>query len=89
MLPELSRIRWSAMKTGSSGPSSVRERPKSRPSNTAIGSPCYDEQLARKMTARGAPRFACTPDLFPDLMAAAIQKRDIGAWAARNQIVTR
>jgi hypothetical protein len=45
--------------------------------------------LAAKMTALGAPSFACTPDLFPDLMAVAIQKRDITAWAARNEIVTR
>jgi hypothetical protein len=41
------------------------------------------------MTALGAPSFACTPDLFPDLMAVAIQKRDISAWAARNEIITR
>jgi hypothetical protein len=53
------------------------------------GAPCYDEGLAAKMTALGAPSFACTPDLFPDLMAVAIQKHDIAAWAARNEIVTR
>ncbi|HEY3962955.1 MAG TPA: VWA domain-containing protein, partial [Planctomycetaceae bacterium] len=53
------------------------------------GAPCYDEGLAAKMTALGAPSFACTPDLFPDLMAVAIQKRDITAWAARNEIITR
>ncbi len=52
------------------------------------GAPCYDETLAAKMTALGAPAFACTPDLFPDLMATAIEKRDIAAWAARNDIVT-
>lgn len=34
------------------------------------------------------PSFACTPDLFPDLMAAAIERRDIGEWAAANDIVT-
>jgi Na+-transporting methylmalonyl-CoA/oxaloacetate decarboxylase beta subunit len=28
------------------------------------------------------PAFACTPDLFPDLMAAAIRKQDLNAWAA-------
>ncbi len=53
------------------------------------GTPCYDEGLAAKMTALGAPAFACTPDLFPDLMAAAIQRRDIAAWAARHDIVVR
>lgn len=51
------------------------------------GAPCYDEALAARMTALGAPSFACTPDLFPSLMAAAIQKRDIASWAARNEIV--
>lgn len=53
------------------------------------GAPCYDERLAAKMSALGAPAFACTPDLFPDLMAAAIQKRDIATWAARHEIVVR
>jgi len=53
------------------------------------GSPCYDEGLAAKMSSLGAPAFACTPDLFPDLMAAAIQKRDIATWAARHDIVVR
>ncbi len=36
----------------------------------------------------GIPAFACTPDLFPDLMAAAIDHRDISQWAAANDIVT-
>lgn len=34
------------------------------------------------------PGFAFTPDLFPELMAAAIERRDITAWAASNDIVT-
>jgi hypothetical protein len=53
------------------------------------GVPCYDEKLASKMTALGAPSFACTPDLFPSLMATAIVKGDLRTWAARNEIVTR
>ncbi|HBO45904.1 MAG TPA: hypothetical protein DD670_18685 [Planctomycetaceae bacterium] len=53
------------------------------------GAPCYDEQLAARMSSLGAPAFACTPDLFPDLMAAAIQKRDVATWAARHEIVVR
>jgi hypothetical protein len=36
----------------------------------------------------GVPAFACTPDRFPDLMATAIETRDITAWAAANDIVT-
>jgi Mg-chelatase subunit ChlD len=53
------------------------------------GSPCYDEKLASQMTALGAPSFACTPDLFPELMAAAIRRDDMAAWAARHEIITR
>jgi len=51
------------------------------------GAPAYDRQLAGKLAALGVPSFACTPDLFPDLMAAAIRREDIGLWAAKNDIV--
>jgi len=51
------------------------------------GSPSYDADLAAKLAALGAPSFACTPDKFPDLMAAAIMRQDIGQWAARNELV--
>jgi hypothetical protein len=57
--------------------------------NDALGAPCIDLVLAGQMTALGAPAFACTPDLFPDLMATTIQKGDIAAWAARNQTVIK
>jgi len=30
--------------------------------------------------------FACTPDLFPDLMAAAIGRHDLGQWASARGI---
>ena len=53
------------------------------------GAPSYDGDLAADMASLGAPAFACTPDLFPDLMATAIGRRDISQWAARNEIVTR
>jgi Mg-chelatase subunit ChlD len=52
------------------------------------GRPSYDEQQAAAMAKLGIPTFACTPDLFPDLMAAAIQRQDLNLWAARNEIVT-
>ena len=45
--------------------------------------------LSQQMSARDAPSCACTPDPFPDLMAAAIQKRNLAAWAARKETVTR
>ncbi len=50
------------------------------------GRPFYDPNLAEKMAALGAPVFACTPDQFPDLMAAALRREDIHAWAAREDI---
>lgn len=52
------------------------------------GRPSYDADHAAALAGIGVPAFACTPDLFPDLMAAAIQRQDIGAWAAANGIVT-
>jgi hypothetical protein len=52
------------------------------------GTPSYDEQQASAMARLGIPTFACSPDLFPDLMAAAIQRQDLNLWAARNDIVT-
>lgn len=51
------------------------------------GAPCFDRQLAAKLSALGAPAFACTPDEFPALMAAAIQRQDIAQWAAEHDIV--
>lgn len=53
------------------------------------GSPCFDEKLAAQMSQLGAPAFACTPDLFPDLMATTLQKGDVAAWAGRNQVVIK
>ncbi len=51
------------------------------------GAPCYDHQLAAKLAALGVPSFACSPDQFPGLMAAAIRREDVGLWAARQGIV--
>jgi Mg-chelatase subunit ChlD len=50
------------------------------------GAPVYDGRNAARLAALGVPTFACTPDLFPDLMATALQKRDLGAWAAKAGI---
>ncbi|WP_329175430.1 VWA domain-containing protein [Streptomyces sp. NBC_01477] len=41
------------------------------------GAPAYDREHAAALAALGAPAFACTPDLFPEVMAAAIEKRRI------------
>lgn len=44
------------------------------------GAPAYDTEHAAALTAIGMPAFACTPDRFPDLMAAAIERRDLSNW---------
>ncbi|MGR6916503.1 VWA domain-containing protein [[Actinomadura] parvosata] len=48
------------------------------------GAPFYDHDNAAALAAMGVPAFACTPDAFPDLMAAAIERRDITQWAERH-----
>jgi Mg-chelatase subunit ChlD len=51
------------------------------------GAPSYDHQTAKAFAALNIPAFACTPDLFPALMAAAIQRQDLAQWTAANEIV--
>jgi hypothetical protein len=53
------------------------------------GSPSYDQHNAQKLSVQGIPVFACTPDMFPELMAAAIQKQDLKQWAGNNDIVMK
>lgn len=43
------------------------------------GAPAYDRELARFLATLNIPVFACTPDRFPDLMAAAIEG-DLSGW---------
>lgn len=45
------------------------------------GAPAYDEQLARQLAAFGVPAFACTPELFPQLMADALEGKIISSEA--------
>ncbi|BAX57235.1 vWA domain-containing protein [Burkholderia stabilis] len=52
------------------------------------GAPGYDHQNAARFATLGIPAFACTPDRFPELMAAAIKKQDIALWAAQQGFVT-
>jgi Mg-chelatase subunit ChlD len=48
------------------------------------GAPGYDERNAVALAAMNIPSFACTPGRFPEMMAAAIQGRDLGLWAAEQ-----
>ncbi|PDT34531.1 hypothetical protein CO671_19855 [Rhizobium sp. M10] len=50
------------------------------------GRPGYDARHAGAIAAMDCPVFACTPDQFPDLMAVALTKQDIGQWASANGI---
>lgn len=51
------------------------------------GAPAFNQPLAGKFAGLGVPCFACTPDLFPDLMAATIERRNLNQWAAERSIV--
>ena len=48
------------------------------------GAPSYDKNHAEFLANIGVPTFACTPDKFPDLMAAALSKQDIGMRVSQN-----
>jgi hypothetical protein len=50
------------------------------------GRPMYDHSLAAALAELGVPAFACTPDLFPELMAAALGGHDLQAWAAAHDL---
>jgi hypothetical protein len=49
------------------------------------GAPGYDRDNAAALAGLGVTAFACTPDAFGDLMAAAIERRDITQWAQQHQ----
>jgi len=53
------------------------------------GAPGYDQRNAQYLSDLGVPVFACTPDKFPDLMAAALSKQDIAIWAAKEDLVLK
>jgi len=53
---------------------------------TDTGRPTYDPNLSGRVAALGVPVFACTPDQFPELMATALRREDVHAWAADRDI---
>lgn len=53
------------------------------------GAPMFAKSHAAAFAALGIPAFACTPDLFPDLIAAAIQRQDIIRWVAQQGLNTQ
>ena len=50
------------------------------------GRPSYDPRHAAAFAGMGCPVFACTPEHFPDLMATALSRGDVHAWAASHDI---
>jgi hypothetical protein len=50
------------------------------------GKPAYDPNHAGLIAAMDCPVLVCTPDQFPDLMAAALARQDVAQWAAANDI---
>lgn len=46
------------------------------------GAPSFDRENAAALAALGVPAFATTPDVFPDLLAAALQKGSLEAFVA-------
>lgn len=45
------------------------------------GTPAYDENLGKKISALGIPCFACTPDHLPELVEGALKGKDLVAMA--------
>lgn len=52
------------------------------------GAPSFDDKNAAALAAMNVPSFACTPDKFPDLMAAAISGTDLAHWASAQGLTT-
>jgi Mg-chelatase subunit ChlD len=55
---------------------------------TDSGTPTYDSSIAQSFAEFGIPTFACTPDLLPDLLSAAIERRNLLDWTAAHDIAT-
>jgi len=53
------------------------------------GAPSYSTSVAEAYAGLGIPCFACTPDLFPELMARALERQDLSLWAASRGLTVR
>ena len=51
------------------------------------GTPRFNRKLAQDLADNNIPAFACTPELFPDLMGAVLSDHDIRQWAVSQGIV--
>ncbi len=53
------------------------------------GAPNFDKAIAAQLAQLDIPTFACTPDLFPELMASALKKEDLHLWLGRHGVVRK
>ena len=65
----------------------VAPAPERRPKAAATASRRLAHLVVLLLLFACAPAFACTPDLFPELMAAALDGRDLSQWAAARELV--
>ena len=56
------------------------------PALSDSGHPSYEAKHAEAIASLGCPVFACTPDQFPPMMAAALTGKDLQSWAAEADI---
>jgi hypothetical protein len=49
------------------------------------GAAAYNRDLATQLASLGVPAFACTPDVFPDLLAAALDGSNLSTWVERAE----
>ncbi|MGV3773152.1 MAG: hypothetical protein ACO1QB_09645 [Verrucomicrobiales bacterium] len=42
--------------------------------------PVFDHNHAAAFTSLNIPTFTCTPEIFPDLISAAIRRGDLKCW---------
>ncbi len=52
------------------------------------GIPKYNKEIAKQLADFGVPSFACTPDLFPELMGVVLSDRSLQEWASQNPQLT-
>ena len=50
------------------------------------GHPAYEAKHAEAIAGLRCPVFACTPDQFPSMMAAALTGKDLQSWAAEQDV---
>lgn len=53
------------------------------------GIPSYDAELAKRLAGLGIPSFGCTPDRLPELVAGALQGRDLQELAAAMTVTAK